>query len=169
MHVLGNVECEKAKNVLKTKIRPVCVLSEYDGWENSRVILTVGPLWAFCEREKEGLKRIYIFFNNYIFLTTTNKPTTAENTSTPHSYENQRLQRQFDGLLMVGIVMPETCWAVSVRQSNKIYDWLLHLVGCFYLSDLRNLHITCLHELKELNITCCWLSAYIYKVTKITE
>ena len=27
-----------------------------------------------------------------------NKPTTAE-----------RLQRQFDGLLMVGIVMPETC------------------------------------------------------------
>ena len=23
--------------------------------------------------------------------------------------ENQRLQRQFDGLLMMGIVMPETC------------------------------------------------------------
>ena len=34
-------------------------------------------------------------------------------------------------LLMRGIVMPETCWAVSVRQSNKFYDWLLHLVGCF--------------------------------------
>jgi hypothetical protein len=44
---------------------------------------------------------------------------------------NQRLQRQFDGLLMMGILMPETCWAVSVRQSNKFYDWLLHLVGCF--------------------------------------
>ena len=38
----------------------------------------------------------------------------------PHSYGNQRLQRQFDGLLMMGIVMPETCWAVSVQQSNKI-------------------------------------------------
>ena len=40
----------------------------------------------------------------------------------PHSYGNQRLQRQFDGILMMGIVMPETCWAVSVRQSNKFYD-----------------------------------------------
>ena len=49
----------------------------------------------------------------------------------PHSYRNQRLQQQFDGLLMMGIIMPETCWAVSVRQSNKFYDWLLHLVGCF--------------------------------------
>ena len=49
----------------------------------------------------------------------------------PQSYGNQRLQRQFDGLLMMGIVVPETCWAVSVRQSNKFYDWLLHLVGCF--------------------------------------
>jgi hypothetical protein len=27
----------------------------------------------------------------------------------PHSYGNQRLQRQFDRLLMMGIVMPETC------------------------------------------------------------
>jgi hypothetical protein len=27
----------------------------------------------------------------------------------PHPYGNQRLQRQFDGLLMMGIVMPETC------------------------------------------------------------
>ena len=33
--------------------------------------------------------------------------------------------------------MPETCWADSIRQSNKYYDWLLHLVGCFYLSDWR--------------------------------
>jgi hypothetical protein len=40
----------------------------------------------------------------------------------PHSYGNQRLQRQFDGLLMMGIVMPETCRAVSVRQGNKFYD-----------------------------------------------
>jgi hypothetical protein len=49
----------------------------------------------------------------------------------PHSYGNQRLQQQLDGLLMMGIVMPETCWAVSVRQGNGFYDWLLHLVGCF--------------------------------------
>jgi hypothetical protein len=27
----------------------------------------------------------------------------------PHSYGNQKLQWQFDGLLMMGIVMPETC------------------------------------------------------------
>ena len=27
----------------------------------------------------------------------------------PHSYGNQRLQRQFDGLLMMSTVMPETC------------------------------------------------------------
>jgi len=57
----------------------------------------------------------------------------------PHSYGNQRLQRQFDGLLMMGIVMPETCWAVSIRQGNKFHDWLLHLVGCFIrmICDIR--------------------------------
>jgi hypothetical protein len=38
----------------------------------------------------------------------------------PHSYRNQRLQRQFNGLLMMGIIMPKTCQAVSVRQSNKM-------------------------------------------------
>jgi len=41
-------------------------------------------------------------FSAVVGLLVTNKPTTAE-------YENQRLQRQFDGLLMMGIVMPETC------------------------------------------------------------
>jgi hypothetical protein len=51
--------------------------------------------------------------------------------SPPHSYGNQRLQRQFVGLLMMGNVMPGTCWAVSVRQGSEFYDWLLHLVGCF--------------------------------------
>jgi len=55
----------------------------------------------------------------------------------PHSYGNQRLQRQFYGFLMMGIVMPETCWAVSVGQSNKFYDWFLHLVECFYLRVTR--------------------------------
>ena len=38
----------------------------------------------------------------------------------PHSDGNQRLQWQFDGLLMMDIVMPETCWAVkiSILKSN---------------------------------------------------
>jgi hypothetical protein len=53
------------------------------------------------------------------------------NRPTRQSYGNQRLQRQLEGLLMMGTTVPETCWAVSTRQSNKCYDWLLHLVGCF--------------------------------------
>jgi len=43
--------------------------------------------------------------------------------------------------LMMGIVMPETCWVVSVGQSNKFYDWLLHLVGCYYLSTIRQFQL----------------------------
>jgi hypothetical protein len=54
----------------------------------------------------------------------------------PHPYENQRLQRQYDGLLMMGIVMPETCWAVSVRQSNKILRLIVASSWVFYLKDL---------------------------------
>ena len=69
--------------------------------------------------------------------------------------ENQRLQRQFDGLLMMGIVMPETCRAVSVRQTNKIYDWLLHLVGCLYLSDWRCTEPQTLNTAKRVwHFTC---------------
>jgi hypothetical protein len=43
-------------------------------------------------------------------------------------------------LLMMGIIMPETCWAASTQLSNKFYDWLLHLVGCFIwiFEDARN-------------------------------
>jgi len=55
----------------------------------------------------------------------------------PHSYRNQRLQRQFDGLLMMGIVMPETCWAVFVRQSNNILGLIVASSCVFYLSDWR--------------------------------
>ena len=54
----------------------------------------------------------------------------------PHSYGNQRLQRQFDGLLMMGIIMPETCWAVSVRQGNKILRLIVVSSWVFYLSNL---------------------------------
>jgi len=53
----------------------------------------------------------------------------------PHSYGNQRLQRRFDGLLMMGIIMPETCWAVSVRQSNKILRLIVASSLVFYLSS----------------------------------
>jgi hypothetical protein len=39
---------------------------------------------------------------------------------------------------MMGILMPETCWAVSVQQGNKFYDCLLHLVGCFIRANIVN-------------------------------
>jgi hypothetical protein len=35
---------------------------------------------------------------------------------------------------MMGIVMPETCWAVSVRQSNKILLLTVASSWVFYLS-----------------------------------
>jgi len=41
------------------------------------------------------------------------------------------------GLLMMGITMPETCWAVSVRQSNKILRLIVASSWVFYLSDWR--------------------------------
>jgi hypothetical protein len=47
------------------------------------------------------------------------------------------LQRRFDGFLMMGIVMPETCSAVSVRQSNKILRLTVASSWVFYLSDRR--------------------------------
>ena len=50
---------------------------------------------------------------------------------------NQRLQRQFDGLLMMGIIIPETSWSVSVRQSNKILRLIVASSWVFYLSDWR--------------------------------
>jgi hypothetical protein len=61
---------------------------------------------------------------------------------------NQRLQRQFHGLLMMGIVMPETCWAVSVRQSNNILrlivasSWVFYLTKCAFWFSLQLLSAT---------------------------
>jgi hypothetical protein len=48
-----------------------------------------------------------------------------------HSYGNQSLQRQFDGLLLMGIVMPETCHAtkpnpfkiISLQPTRKENNW----------------------------------------------
>ena len=63
----------------------------------------------------------------------------------PHSYGNQRLQQQFDGLLMMGIVMSETCWAVSVRQSNKILRFIVASRWLFYLRNIPLFHRTIGH------------------------
>jgi len=80
----------------------------------------------------------------------------------PHSYGNQRLQQQFDGLLMMGIVMPETCWAVSVRQSNKILRMIVASSWVFHLSDWRCMEP---QTLKSLVFVChehdlCRYTAY---------
>jgi hypothetical protein len=48
-------------------------------------------------------------FSAMVSLLVTNKLTMAETHPPPYSYENRRVQRQFDGLLMMGIIMPETC------------------------------------------------------------
>jgi hypothetical protein len=43
---------------------------------------------------------------------------------------------------MIGIVMSETCWAVSARQGNKIL-WLIVASGClFYSSQIFNFLLT---------------------------
>ena len=47
-------------------------------------------------------------FSAVVGLLVTNRPRLRTHPP-PLSYGNQRLQRQFDGLLMMGIVMPETC------------------------------------------------------------
>jgi hypothetical protein len=39
-----------------------------------------------------------------------------------------------DGLLMMGIIIPKTCWAVSVRQNNKILRLIVASSWVFYLS-----------------------------------
>jgi len=64
----------------------------------------------------------------------------------PHSYGNQRLQRQFDGFLMMGIIMAETCWPVSVQQSKKILQLIVTSSWVFYL-------ITC--KVCNKNLECC--------------
>jgi hypothetical protein len=38
---------------------------------------------------------------------------------------------------MMGILMPKTCWAVSVRQSNEILRLIVASSWVFYLSDRR--------------------------------
>jgi hypothetical protein len=87
-------------------------------------------LYIKKQKLNEQLYRLHLNRANYRNNPLTNRPR-LRTLPPAHLYENQRLQRQFDGLLMMGIVMPETCWAVSAQQGNKFYDRLLHLVGCF--------------------------------------
>jgi hypothetical protein len=91
----------------------------------------------------------------------------------PHLYGNKRLQRQFDGLLMMGIIMPETCSAVSVRQRNKILRLVIASSWVFYLFDwgtqkfdiqifiLKNLSwfITWI-DVKKMNLCCIFVDLY---------
>ena len=53
----------------------------------------------------------------------------------PRSYGNQRLQRQFDGFLTMGTIMPETCWAVSVRRRNKILRLIVASSWVFWVTN----------------------------------
>jgi hypothetical protein len=54
---------------------------------------------------------------------------------------------------MMGITVPETCWAASVRLSNKFYDWLLHLLGVLFE------HFFYLLVASE-SVWNCWLNRY---------
>ena len=90
----------------------------------------------------------------------------------PHSYGNQRLQRQFDGLLMTGMVMPETCWAVSVRQSNKILRLIVASSWVFYLSDRVLSHVVMkiwrLPSFSIVHMKCCQPNAIPFTVGLVT-
>jgi hypothetical protein len=93
-----------------------------------------------------------IWFMQYLLtVLLTNRPRLRTHTPA-HSYGNQRLQWQFEGLLMMGNLMPETCWAVSV-QGSKFYDCLLHLVGCFVRVSLYCLIKICCSTIVKVKVT----------------
>ena len=60
--------------------------------------------WAYTECRKKTRQDI-----NQQLIAIEKERSLQRTLPPPHSYGNQRLQRQFDGLLMMGIVMPETC------------------------------------------------------------
>ena len=103
----------------------------------------INSIWNIKELREEWKELILVLVSkkgdktdctNYRGIALTNRPQ-PRTLQPPHSYGNQRLQRQFDGLLMMGIVMLETCWAVSVRQSNKILRLIVASSWVFYWSD----------------------------------
>ena len=78
-------------------------------------------------------------------------------------FVSNKLQRQFDGLLMMGIIVPETCWAVSVRQSNKILQLIVASSWVFYLSDWR-----CTEPQILKKISCFYLGSFFWKVVPLS-
>jgi hypothetical protein len=57
----------------------------------------------------------------------------------------------------MGIVMSETCWTVSVRQSNKILSLIVASSWVFYLSDWRRM------EPQTLNLYFDFLYYFFWK------
>jgi hypothetical protein len=51
----------------------------------------------------------------------------------PRSNGKPEMATEVDKLLMMGMRMPETCWAVLKRQAIKLRDWCLWLVDLFEL------------------------------------
>jgi len=80
---------------------------------------------------------------------------------------NQRLQRQFDGLPMMGIVMPEACWAVSVWQSNKILQLIVASSWVFYLSDWRCMEPQTLKKIFKKVWLCLFMDTVKHEVPKL--
>ena len=85
--------------------------SEYDSLMNVVQMITI-PYGYSNKTPNQMQQSIVNFFFDVLSLlnivSLTNRPR-LRTLPPPYSYGNQRLQRQFDGLLMMGIVMPETC------------------------------------------------------------
>jgi hypothetical protein len=69
-------------------------------------------------------------------------------------------------LLMMDITMPETCWAASMRLSNKFYDWLfasgwVFLFECPLLSSIFKLYVFFWVIPRRLNFIC-WRFGTLY-------
>ena len=60
--------------------------------------------------------------------------------------------------LMMGIIMPGTCWAVSVWQSNKILRSIVASSWVFYLSDWRCTEPQTLNVMSMLSILNQWIN-----------
>jgi len=76
------------------------------------------------------------------------------------------------GLLMMGIVKPEACWAVSVRQSNKILRLIVASSWVFYLSDRVLSHVVMkiwrLPSFSIVHMKCCQPNAIPFTVGLVT-
>ena len=53
----------------------------------------------------------------------------------PRSYSKPEVATAVYKLLMMGMKMPKTCWAVFKRRTINLRDWCIWLVGLFYLNE----------------------------------